>query len=312
MSALGFDGVADKVNNRTEIVGQISSSAHAFLWKDGNTLDLGTLGNGGVSLATGINNRGEVVGQASGPTSAHAFAWTRIGGMRDLGSLDGPGSASGANAINDQGQIVGGSYSQGAGTTHAVYFNGPNVIDLGTLGGLSDASAVNTLGQVVGDSYTSDGDHAFITDLDGGPMVDLNTLIPPDSGWIRLFSAQGINDAGQIVGSGQLPGYDVIHAYLLTPVDSPAAAVITIAPEPRAVRTAVTAMPFAEDKSVDLRSLPQPVDARGDSPPPCPASFVPRSVTVLAPWAGQATAQDQWYALTADVLAQNNSEPGPA
>ena len=42
-------------------------------------------------------------------------------------------------------------------------------------------------------------------------MVDLNTLIPPDSGWV-LYEATGINDAGQIVGSGD-QGY-----FLLTPM----------------------------------------------------------------------------------------------
>jgi hypothetical protein len=36
-------------------------------------------------------------------------------------------------------------------------------------------------------------------------------------GWDKLSSANGINDAGQIVGMGRLPGYTNIHAFLLTP-----------------------------------------------------------------------------------------------
>jgi probable HAF family extracellular repeat protein len=222
MMDLGFAGNAYKVNNRTEIVGKVSASSHAFLWRDGSLLDLGTL-YGGVSAAYGINNSGQVVGQSSG----RAFLWTEQAGMKDLGTFDGTnGGATGADAINDLGQIVGASYSSAFGT-HAAYFSRFGPVDLGTLGGFSEASAVNNLGQVVGDS----GGRAFLTDLYGGPMMDLNTLIPPDSGWSNLFTADGINDAGQIVGTGQLPGYDMIHAFLLTPEDDMGVALVTAAPE---------------------------------------------------------------------------------
>jgi probable HAF family extracellular repeat protein len=46
-----------------------------------------------------------------------------------------------------------------------------------------------------------------------GP-VDLNTLIPENSGWL-LECAQGINDAGEIVGFGTLHGST--HAFLAKP-----------------------------------------------------------------------------------------------
>ena len=214
---LGFDGEAYHINNRSEVVGQIYTNSHAFFWRDGMALDLGTLPGGGVSGANGINDQGQVVGQASG----HAFLWTQGTGMRDLGSLDGnPLSSSGANAINDRGQIVGASYSQALHTSHAAYFSRSGVADLGTLGSYSVATGLNDLGQVVGLSAGPSGaPHAFLTDLSGGPMVDLNTLIPPDSGW-TLFEANEINNRGQIVGTGQLPGNDIIHAYILTPEDS--------------------------------------------------------------------------------------------
>jgi hypothetical protein len=47
----------------------------------------------------------------------------------------------------------------------------------------------------------------------------LNTLIDPLSGW-ELLSADGINDAGQIIGIGLIGGEN--RAYLLTPVPEPA------------------------------------------------------------------------------------------
>ena len=75
------------------------------------------------------------------------------------------------------------------------------------------ANGINAYGQVVGSSATSStGYHAFL--YDGGPMVDLNSLLPPASGW-ELTGAQGINDAGQIVGAGIHDGQT--HAFLLPP-----------------------------------------------------------------------------------------------
>ena len=47
-----------------------------------------------------------------------------------------------------------------------------------------------------------------------GQITDLNSLIPAGSGWV-LNRATGINDAGQIVGSGTING--VLHVFLLTP-----------------------------------------------------------------------------------------------
>src|SRR5260370_40398206 len=128
------------------------SPTRAFRQRDGPTVGRGTFDGGGGSGGYGLNNQGEVVGQASGPSFVHAFAYTRSGGMRDLGALDGnPTSASGANAINDEGQIVGGAYSEKLGTTHAGFFGPQGNEDLGTLGGLSGASAINNLCQWRGD-----------------------------------------------------------------------------------------------------------------------------------------------------------------
>jgi probable HAF family extracellular repeat protein len=46
-------------------------------------------------------------------------------------------------------------------------------------------------------------------------MLDLNKLIPPNSGW-ELDVANGINDAGEIVGYGTRNGTN-LRAFLLTP-----------------------------------------------------------------------------------------------
>jgi probable HAF family extracellular repeat protein len=296
---LGSTGwVANHINNRTEVVGELNTPPHAFLWKDGSYLDLGTL-NGGTSTAVGINDRGWVVGQSWG----RAFLWTAGTGMHDLGTLDGAsGGTSGANAINDLGQIVGGSYSITFGTTHAAYFTRQGVTDLGTLGGFSEATALNDLGQVVGDSYGTFGHHAFLTDLAGGPMVDLNTLIPPDSGW-TLFSAEGINDAGQIVGSGQLPGNNIIHAYLLTPEDNYVVALMPVAPE--SPKVAVEAANVAASPGAALTPSPSPPgdENAGGARALSEGEWIPRSVAVLAALAAPQPAAQGWNDPLTDLLA---------
>ena len=61
-------------------------------------------------------------------------------------------------------------------------------------------------------SYTTSGgsDHAFL--YSDGTEQDLNTLIPASSGW-TLEDAYGINDSGQVVGTGVNPSGQT-HAFL--------------------------------------------------------------------------------------------------
>ena len=101
--------------------------------------------------------------------------------------------------------------------------------DIGTLaGGSGMACCVNGKGQVVGWCTTETSEEyarlgfpyedqpkrAFL--FSDGKMDDLNAMIDPASGW-RLHRAAGINDAGQIVGSGEDQAWQP-HAFLLTPV----------------------------------------------------------------------------------------------
>jgi len=149
---------------------------------------------------------------------AHAFLYTD-GVMIDLGTLGGSWSQS--VALNAAGQVAGNGATANDGETHAFLYTDGVMIDLGTLGGpTSTAQAINGAGDVVGFSDAPDGTRAFV--YTQGQLLDLNTLIPADSGW-RLDYATGINDSGQIIGSGIVDGAS--HAFLLTPVETAVAQV---------------------------------------------------------------------------------------
>ena len=78
----------------------------------------------GPLTPTGINTWGQVVGNLNG----HAYMWTRLGGLRDLGLLPG-GTFSNAAGINDLGAVVGTADGNGIES----YSNMPGVVCSGDL-----------------------------------------------------------------------------------------------------------------------------------------------------------------------------------
>ena len=96
--------------------------------------------------------------------------------VTDLGTLPG-GSGSYAEAINNNGQVVGYSYIGGDSVCHPfLWQSGSGMLDLGTLGGsYSIAEGINNLGQVVGMS-----DHvAFL--YSGETMQNIGALLGGES-----------------------------------------------------------------------------------------------------------------------------------
>jgi hypothetical protein len=72
---------------------------------------------------------------------------------------------------------------------------------------------INNSGVIVGVSLEASL-HENAVVWQGKGWVELNTLIPENSGWY-LECAQGINDAGEIIGFGVINGST--HAYLARP-----------------------------------------------------------------------------------------------
>ncbi|MCH7905361.1 MAG: DUF3466 family protein [Armatimonadetes bacterium] len=208
----GSYSTASGVNNSGQVVGSAEPNAgggHAYLWENGFMTDLGTLPGELFSGAADINEQAQVVGY-SYRTDFRAVLWEN-GAITDLGTLGGEDSS--AYAINDSAQAVGSSELSPGGSEHAFLWESGVMTDLGTLlGNESSAFDINAAGDVVGWS----GRRAFL--WRNGAMTDLNDLLPTGSGW-ELRYANGINDAGQIVGQGIINGR--YHAYRMTPVPEP-------------------------------------------------------------------------------------------
>ena len=188
-----------------------NQTCRGFRWRNGLMEPLGTLG-GNNSAATGANNRGLVVGVAENPTQDpncvspqvldyEAVLWR---GNTIHGLLPVSGDAIGAAlAVNDYGQIVGGTGMCGSGPgigpvlMHAVLWKNHLPTDLGNLGGTFNnvAYAINNRGQVVGasDLVGDNTGHAFL--WQNGVMTDLGTLAGDFSS-----AAFAINDSSQVVG----------------------------------------------------------------------------------------------------------------
>lgn len=152
---------------------------------------------GDVMMPYTANDWGQIVGYGPLPAGGyHAFSWTPLGGMVDLGTLGGQRSY--AEGVGNGGHVVGYSSLPLELETHGfVWTQQTGMVDVGTLGGiLSTAEAVNGWGQVVGGSAPPGNltAHAFSWTPQGG-MIDLGA-IGGDASYALL-----VNDAGQVAGT---------------------------------------------------------------------------------------------------------------
>ena len=197
------------------------AEVRAVLWKEGEAIDLGTLG-GNESSAFSVNNRGQIVGLATNNipdpfsffvTQLRAFLWQN-GAMQDLGTL-GTGNNAWALFVNERGQVAGFSDTSanpgplGVPPSDPFLWDQGAMLDLGTLGGtLGSPYGLNNRGQVIGVSNL-EGDqlsHPFLWDR--GTLTDLGTL-----GGSFGF-AMGINDAGEVVGGADDQNDQAFLAFL--------------------------------------------------------------------------------------------------
>ncbi len=226
-----METVAAGINNKGEIAGYgfeqtndaLADTDQAFLFRRGKITKIGH------GRAVCLNDHDQVLVQWSDPSAFRIYAkdagqtvgtpvsdtylWNN-GTKRPIAVPHGYGNFETFAGINNLGEFAGqistshlSRYFSADTIGRAFVWRNSKTRVLGTLGGESSkALGINNNGQVVGkadvgppDVHGDEKTHAFL--WQNGRMHDLNGFVSARSGWV-LYSANGINDKGWIVGMG--------------------------------------------------------------------------------------------------------------
>jgi len=202
LGALAGDtsSVAWAINANGDTVGWSNgpNGTRAFLYTDaGGMVALPGLPTRPRTVARDINEAGDIVGTANagGVDLGHAVLWSG-GSVQDLGTL-GTGAYSEGWGINNLGQVVGTSHTNGGSLTGVhgfLYTQAQGLVDLTPQSDTGSATDIDDAGQVTGYKTALGGYHAFR--WHEGTFVDLGVLpgLAHSFGW-------AINASGQVTGS---------------------------------------------------------------------------------------------------------------
>jgi probable HAF family extracellular repeat protein len=231
--AFGGQGIASAINDQGQYVGLSNfvstlGAGDQGLLGSGQTYSALENPPGQQAGAFGISAHGLVAGATLNDNDFYPVIWQD--GVPTVIPLPEPFGVGWAWAINDSGEAAGfiAQIAKKESLLNAALFTSTTVTNIGALlpGESSIANGINSSGWVVGVKGAAEigGElYCVFEPFDAtqtpflyiaGKVYDLNTLVDGATGWTLAY-ATGINDAGQIVGAGDLNG--VQRAFLLTP-----------------------------------------------------------------------------------------------
>jgi probable HAF family extracellular repeat protein len=213
VQSFGIEGVARAINNSGTAVGETGEFAasnnlygygSAYSWNGGTVTTLSTLG-GTNAGAFDINDAGDIVGSSKTTSDAllqsHGVRWSGES-TTDLGTVSSPTGYSRANAINQNGEIVGrASVVDFSGdlksNKYQTYWDSSNNLTQ-TTGpySYSNGADINNAGLIVGNSMDANKLQRA-TVWDGGSIYQLGTL-GGDKSYLNA-----LNEFGVMVGRAQ-------------------------------------------------------------------------------------------------------------
>lgn len=210
-----------RVNNRRQIAGDLVAEYRTFIYSHHILTPASPAIPGGFSALRDMNEKGELVGVTQNSMNTRLGFLYRDGKFRTF-SVPGAGLTE-ADAINERGEIAGIWSSPNALAYYRIFtYHRGRFHDLGQVFGQAveqdGVSGMNRFGVIVGSGRTLTipyGGFSAYAYFPPRGFVELNTLIPPSAGWFLQFTS-GINDRGQIAGTGLFSGAS--HGYILTPV----------------------------------------------------------------------------------------------
>jgi probable HAF family extracellular repeat protein len=207
-----LNGMAFAINENAQVAGASGGCSsfnpnllaslqplHALLWETGKVIDLGNLGgtgNGGGIFALNLNNTGQVIGSSDLPGDKvfHAFLWSKLTGMEDIGTLEGDVNSA-AVGINDS-EVVTGVSLDADFNPRAFIRRAGVMMDLNSLIPANSplylllACSINSRGEITGLAVDpSSGDlHGYVaTPVDGaGPLNESRPMILPKAAREKL------------------------------------------------------------------------------------------------------------------------------